>query len=510
MNSRPKLTYVTAYVELDRSSWVNFARPFEDYFSAFKPLADLVKKSNPHEFHMVVYIDRKVSDQVTKYVSGAPNITTIQIDDETMFIKFPLWRRLNRETAIMQSEEYRTRMKHRLQFPEHTNPKYTIVNHCKVDFMAHATTIVLDSEHFCWVDFGYCNKPQNIPQRPLDVRQFDPNRITYTLISPLTELDKNIDYTLLHAPERVTGCFFFGGRNALKAYQGLYHGIHAWLQSMNIVDDDQHLVIQCYVQAPSLFDFRVHGVWHQALTIYQRTSDLTEIMNSNGSEKGGGHHNYTELYEALFETIREEKLHVLEIGIGSVNPRIPSNMSGSQGGKYRPGASLRGWRQYFPNSRIYGCDIDREILFHDDRITTFYMNQLDPHSIHEAIGSKERMYDIVIDDGLHYFPVNFAVMKQILPKLKPDGIYIIESIVQFDQQVQNDPITMLYDIKYVEIPNPRNRVDNNILIVRKKTSNNKEEVSTITRPLSAPLLSLIPTPTPTPPYPLPIIEKSTT
>jgi hypothetical protein len=39
------------------------------------------------------------------------------------------------------------------------------------------------------------------------------------------------------------------------------------------------------------------------------------------------------------------------------------------------------WRDYFPNSEIFGADIDRDVLFDEDRIRTYYVDQLDPEAI---------------------------------------------------------------------------------------------------------------------------------
>jgi hypothetical protein len=66
-------------------------------------------------------------------------------------------------------------------------------------------------------------------------------------------------------------------------------------------------------------------------------------------------------------------LKILEIGIGTNNPSLVSTM-GIYG---TPGASLYSFREYLPNSQIYGADIDTNILFTHDRIKTFYVNQLD-------------------------------------------------------------------------------------------------------------------------------------
>ena len=68
----------------------------------------------------------------------------------------------------------------------------------------------------------------------------------------------------------------------------------------------------------------------------------------------------------------------------------------------KPGASLRMWRDYFYNANIYGADIDKGILFNEDRINTYFVDQLDSETIKSMwnnIGLKD--FDIIIDDGLH-------------------------------------------------------------------------------------------------------------
>jgi hypothetical protein len=202
--------------------------------------------------------------------------------------------------------------------------------------------------------------------------------------------------------------------------------------------------------------------------------DLTEIMNRNGSDKGSGHHNYTEYYATLFDPIRNSRMNILEIGIGTNNPHIPSSMIGTPGG-YNPGSSLRGWKEYFTSSNIYGCDIDREILFEEDRISTFHLDQRDQKSLQEQIVDKNRMYDIIIDDGLHHFETNLNVLKTIYSKLKQGGIYIIEDIGDMNLRLfYDDPVMRIIresgsSCDYIQINNPKNSIDNNLVVLRKKT-----------------------------------------
>ena len=112
---------------------------------------------------------------------------------------------------------------------------------------------------------------------------------------------------------------------------------------------------------------------------YNNITELCKIMKKHGSDKGLGYHNYTTLYDKLFSSLKDTKINILEVGLGTNNVNIPSNM----GVNGIPGASLRGWEEYFsnPESVIVGLDIDKDILFQTNKIKTFYCDQTDKNSI---------------------------------------------------------------------------------------------------------------------------------
>ena len=141
-----------------------------------------------------------------------------------------------------------------------------------------------------------------------------------------------------------------------------------------------------------------------------------------------------------------------------------------------PGASLRAWRQYFPNAAIFGADIDRDILFEEDRIKTFYCDQLDPVSIGNLWSSPILIdnFDIIIEDGLHTFEANVCFFEHSIHKIKSGGIYVIEDISVKDIQLFKDKIAVwqtLYpniSFELVVVPHPRNTGDNCLLIARSR------------------------------------------
>lgn len=161
-------------------------------------------------------------------------------------------------------------------------------------------------------------------------------------------------------------------------------------------------------------------------------TQLCEFMNTHGSDKGtyGGAGNYTKLYNFLFKDIANDIKNVFEVGLGSNNIDVPSNM-GPHG---IPGASLRGWRAYFSNAKVYGADIDNRILFEEERIKTFFVDQYNENSIKYLWNSFEEIeFDIILDDGIHDVAWidesgNINFFKNSIHKLKKSGFYIIEDV----------------------------------------------------------------------------------
>jgi hypothetical protein len=162
---------------------------------------------------------------------------------------------------------------------------------------------------------------------------------------------------------------------------------------------------------------------------------LSQLCDRYGSDKGTAGakahpyawlpHTYADQYSRLFAHCRNGVTRVFECGLGTNNPGLASNM----GERGRPGASLRAWRDYFPNALVYGADIDRDVLFQEERIATAYMDQTDAVAIAEywrTIGVAE--FDFMVDDGLHTFEAGRCLFEHSIAKLTPAGIYAIEDV----------------------------------------------------------------------------------
>ncbi len=205
---------------------------------------------------------------------------------------------------------------------------------------------------------------------------------------------------------------------------------------------------------------------------FMSRTDLCQIMHEYGSDKGLGRHNYTILYANLLSEIRDQPLNLFELGIGTNNVRLKSNMGRSG----RPGASLYAWRQYLPHARIYAADIDRDILFQSDRIQCFHCDQTSAQSI-GALWSRPELsgieFDLIIDDGLHEFEANRLFLECSYARLRRGGLMVVEDILSLDKGrwidyvARKNPTLRDASLAFVELPHAYNFVSNNIACIER-------------------------------------------
>ena len=173
-------------------------------------------------------------------------------------------------------------------------------------------------------------------------------------------------------------------------------------------------------------------------------SRLRDLFNHYGSDKGSTH-DYFQIYEAMLGSMGAVSA-LLEIGLGSPNSNVLSNM----GPLGRPGASLRAFRDFLPSALIFGADVDSTILFQEEGIRTFEVDQTDRKSLEllaERLSSEVEL-DVVIDDGLHAPHANIATLEFGLRLIRVGGWVAVEDIVLAARPVWNLVGQMLPKTKY--------------------------------------------------------------
>lgn len=138
---------------------------------------------------------------------------------------------------------------------------------------------------------------------------------------------------------------------------------------------------------------------------------------------------YTPFYNEVLSERRKSVHKVLEIGIG-----YPELMLGyvERMGRtsYTTGASLFMWRDYFPDARIFGADINEDALVQSRRIQSFALDQRSPESFDSVIPRLGAKFEVIVEDGLHEPEAQLLAVEKLMPILTSGGFYFVEDVVE--------------------------------------------------------------------------------
>jgi len=136
---------------------------------------------------------------------------------------------------------------------------------------------------------------------------------------------------------------------------------------------------------------------------------LDELGLRFGTDKASMFHNYLNFYESFMAPMREQPITLLEIGVFH-------------------GASLATWREYFPNAKIVGVDIQPSAKqFETDRVHIELADQSNLQHLAE-LAVKHGPFDIVIEDGSHMWEHQTTTLRALFPFVRNGGYYVVEDL----------------------------------------------------------------------------------
>lgn len=145
--------------------------------------------------------------------------------------------------------------------------------------------------------------------------------------------------------------------------------------------------------------------------------DLCLSHNPRGTDKGDKKSYIEKFYEKQFAAYRDKPIKLMEIG-------------------FRHGASLALWSKYFNKGSILGADNFSDTSVRENLpIVEAWIKQSNIQiSIGDAYSRSfaEKLtdhFDIIIDDGPHTLETQLIALELYLPKLKPDGVFVVEDIL---------------------------------------------------------------------------------
>ena len=169
--------------------------------------------------------------------------------------------------------------------------------------------------------------------------------------------------------------------------------------------------------------------------------ELDSLMRKEHSDKSSIGHAYTNAYGPLLGPWRESVRTMIEIGIGTLNPKQELNMGHWSDGKhgrgrgYRPGASLRAWAAFFHKARIIGVDIDPGAAeaINAEKLPNVSAVAGDTQQVAAMRQTLDTIVsyggvDIIIDDGLHTWEGQQQTLVTLWPYLRRGGYYFIEDV----------------------------------------------------------------------------------
>jgi hypothetical protein len=119
---------------------------------------------------------------------------------------------------------------------------------------------------------------------------------------------------------------------------------------------------------------------------------------------------YFDIYNRHFSRFRNHEVSVLEVGVYS-------------------GGSLDLWRDYFgPYSRIYGVDIEPACRAYESGSVQVFIGNQGDRNFWKRFKQEVSSLDIVIDDGSHLPEHQIVTFEELLPHLRPGGVYVCEDI----------------------------------------------------------------------------------
>jgi hypothetical protein len=158
-------------------------------------------------------------------------------------------------------------------------------------------------------------------------------------------------------------------------------------------------------------------------------------------------HSYLPLYEKLLSSKKDSATHILEIGV-------------------QRGGSIKLWHDYFENAIVYGADIDdvrNLVQLQHGRIKILVG---DAYNLDFANQFTDK-FDMILDDGPHTLESMKSMIRLYLPKLKADGILIIEDVPNTDwlEELRNE-VPMKDKVVTYDLRSNKNRFDDIVFTVQ--------------------------------------------
>jgi hypothetical protein len=103
--------------------------------------------------------------------------------------------------------------------------------------------------------------------------------------------------------------------------------------------------------------------------------------------------------------------------------------------RFVPHSSLRMWEEFFQTADIFAIDIRKDVLVNEGRIHTMVCDQSKEEDLQRMTAEWGESFSVVVDDGSHLLLHQQITARYLVPKMRPNSLYVIEDTYQDTAQV---------------------------------------------------------------------------
>jgi hypothetical protein len=240
------MLFVTAFRNINRSSWTLFRRELEEYYSYFMYMARHL------EYPLIAFLESETIKALQKF--GLP--ATVEFVDinsvNTFYDEF-----LESERRIISSPDYIQKIPvHMRSKPEYRHPEYNTSVHSKPNFLKAAMGLHPEHDFYVWVDFGIVRSPEFLP------RNVPTNLPVGVHVGHFWFPDKRLtDDEVLTLEAFLAGGQIVVHRSSVNDFEMAYRRRLELWRTIGHADDDQSVIYQLYYDEPGLIQLHKMPDW---------------------------------------------------------------------------------------------------------------------------------------------------------------------------------------------------------------------------------------------------------
>jgi len=265
------ITIVTAFFDIGRGGWTPdkglphyLERSVDTYIERYAQMAKL-------DNEIVVISTQDIIDKLKVHRDTK--------QDKTKYIAFDLSQFNDMREKIIkvqQNPEFQKQVHpHQRLNPEYWNPDYVLVTNLKAYFTNLAIKQnLVTNDMVAWIDFGYCRDSSKIPASKIWQYNFDETKIHMFNYKPYD--GKPIERVICENDVYILGAKVVAHKNLWTDMENLMASSFNKFQDMGLIDDDQGLWLQSYLDKPELFDLHTipdHQKGHDPFVLFNKFND---------------------------------------------------------------------------------------------------------------------------------------------------------------------------------------------------------------------------------------------